>query len=243
MARLSPAELRTRLALDYRVIRGTRPECLGQVRPFVSHEALVAGTEATQSEGEAGRVEFYTVAYRFPVLIGAGRTTPKVTVMFDLLAGGNYPFGVPAATCVGAPFPWSPHFHPTSGAVCLGGCWREAHGRMLAGQLVVHVARLLNFDEPDREGYGGWNPPAVQYWRSVLGTRPLHPNLRYPILPADVTHAVDDANCGFRASDRLQAPDGFLASGPVFSPVQSDMTFLPVVDGDSGGLRPLGGAQ
>jgi hypothetical protein len=243
MARLSPAELRTRLGFDNKVMRALHSECLGPVRPFVSHQAFLAGTEATQSEGEAGRVGFYTAEYRFPILIGPGPTTPKVTVMFDLLAGGNYPFSNPAATCIGAPFPWSPHFHPTSGIVCLGSGWRAARGRMLAGQLVVHIARLLNFDEPDQEGYGGWNPPAVKYWRSVLRTRPLHPNLRYPILPADVTHAVDDADCGFRASDRLQAADGFLASGAVFAPVQSDMTFLPVVDGDSGDLRPLGGAQ
>ena len=43
---------------------------------------------------------------------------------------------------------------------------------MLAAQLVVHLMRLLNWDEPDRGAhYTGWSPTASRYWRDVLKGR------------------------------------------------------------------------
>ncbi|MGB8294690.1 MAG: hypothetical protein WCG85_04620 [Polyangia bacterium] len=161
----------------------------------------------------------------------------------DLLAGGNYPFSDPAAICLGAPLPWSPHFHPSSGTVCLGDAWRSAQGRMLAGQIVVHIMRLLNFDEPDQERYGGWNPPAVRYWRSILGTRPLHPDLQYPVLPAEVTHALYDANSRFQPIGDGSGSNSFVgASVAAFAPAPLEVMFVPVGDADGGGFQPLGGA-
>jgi hypothetical protein len=210
----------------------------------VSDEALRAGLEATPEECEAGRAGLIIVEYCFPILIGAGKTTPLVRAKFDLLAGGNYPYSAPAATCLGAPLPWSPHVHPTSGTVCLGDGWAHARGRMLAAQLVVHVMRLLNCDEPDRgSDYGGWNPPAAHYWRAVLGRRPLNPDLLYPVLPADVTHAVDDENSGFRVASAGATSNDSLLGVPagIFEPISLDAIFLPASDPDGGGFQPFRG--
>jgi hypothetical protein len=109
---------------------------------------------------------------------------------------------------------------------------------MLAAQLVVHVMRLFNCDEPDREHYGGWNPAAVQYWRTVLGTRPLNPDLRYPVLPAEVTHAVDDDSSAFRPAGEGSA---FGPSLGLFEPISLDGIFEPLArDVDVGAFQAIG---
>jgi hypothetical protein len=237
MGRLSPAESRSRLAFDFQVVQGLRSDHLGPINPFVSEQTLRAGSVATPVEGAAGLVRLYLVEYRFPVLVGEGKTTPTVKAKFDLLAGANYPYSRPSVTCIGAPLPWSPHVQPGSGSVCLGEGWELAQGHMLAGQLIVHVMRLLNCDEPDREhGYGGWNPPAVRYWRTVLKTRPLNPDLRYPILPADITHAVDEPSSAFRPVVDLSP----VLETPLFDPVPMESAFLALdreEDGEE--FRPL----
>jgi len=236
MARLSPAQVRTRLAFDYSVMLGLRSGALGAVLPFVSDEALKDGREATPQEGNAGRARLYLIEYRFPILISATRTIPSVRVKLDLLGGGSYPDSSPIVTCLGAPFPWSPHVHPASGLVCRGDGWENAKGKILAAHLVVHVMRLFNFDEPYKEHYGGWNPPAIEYWRRVLGTRPLHPDLHYPVLPAKITHAAEDASNGFRpVGEGIPA----LPEARRFRP-SVDAHFQPVLqDDDQNDFRPL----
>jgi hypothetical protein len=61
---------------------------------------------------------------------------------------------------------------------------------MLLGELMTHIARLLNFDEPEYKvaNYGGWNPEAVDYWVKERGRQPIQ-KLRYPILP-DLVYPV-----------------------------------------------------
>jgi hypothetical protein len=237
MPRLSPSDVRSRLRYDYTVMLGLRSDALGPVRPFVSDDDLCKGREASPEDGEAGRVRLYLVEYRFPILIGAGKTMPSASVKFDLLATTNYPFSDPAVTCVSRPFPWSPHVHPTAGIVCLGEGWKNARGGLLAAHLAAHVMRLLNYDEPYQEHYGGWNPPAVAYWRSDLHTRPLNPKLSYPVLPSDITHATEDACGDFQPF--MEGTD--VASAGEFEPVSDDAIFEPAVvqDADDGDFRPL----
>ena len=238
MSQLSPARLLSRLVLDYRVMCGLNSDSLGPIRAFISRGDMLAGIEATKEDGEAGRGRLYKVEYRLPILIGPGQTRQTVTVVFDLLAGGNYPFSAPTAMCFGTPFPWSPHVHPASGTICLGEGWTGARGQVLAAHLVVHVMRLFNCDEPDREHYGGWNPAAIHYWRTVLGRRPLNPDLRYPVLPADITHAVDDNSSVFRSAGEVSVvnvPPG------LFEALLPDEIFQPLAgDTDAGEFQPLG---
>lgn len=200
MASLTPVELRSRLAFDYRVMMGLRSPALGAVRAFASEADLRAGREVTTAQGERGGAVLYLVEYRFPILTGPGQTVEGATARFNLLAGPNYPYSRPTVEVVSRPLPWSPHVLPGPGTVCLGEGWVLARGRMLAGQLVGHVMHLLNFDEPDRgPGYHGFSTEAIKYWREVLGGRPLHPDLPYPLLPSAITHGVAEAEAEFRA--------------------------------------------
>lgn len=237
MARLSPADLRGRLKYDFEVIEGMCSPHLGPIQPFLSDRDLEAGVPAAPSMCTAGLARLYMVEYRFPILVGEGKTIPSVRAKFDLLAGGNYPFSPPTVTCIGTPLPWSPHFHPSSGLVCLGDGWSHRRGHMLAAQLIVHVARLLNFDEPERSGeYGGWNFAAANYWRTVLKKRPLNPDLEYPVLDARVTHGVDELGGVFSPVD----VEEFILPGITFAPAQADHAFRPFeIDDDQDGFHPV----
>ncbi len=261
MARLSQHELRSRLAFDWKVVRALKSPALGPVRGFVSADDVKRGNDATDADGDAGRVTIYVVEFRFPILIGPGPTTPSATCRFDLLAGGNYPFSTPSASFVSRPLPWSPHVHPWTGSVCLGDGWARARGKMLAAQLVGHVMRIVNCDEPDRGPfYDGWNGEAIRYWRNTLGKKPFHPELAYPVLPEEITHGYEDPKASFGAASEVgptptrtaaftaaaesafafaPAPDtGFaVVSAPAFAPVAI------VPSGDAGSFVPIGGAR
>lgn len=243
MARLSQQELRSRLAFDWKVMRGLASTAIGLIRGFVTADDARRGKDATAADGDAGRITNYTVEYRFPLLVGPGPTTPSATCRVDLLAGGNYPFSTPAASFVSRPLPWCEHVHPLTGMVCLGEGWARTRGRMLAAQLVVHVMRLVNYDEPDRgPAYDRWNPEAMQYWRSVLRGRPLHANLHYPTLPVEITHGVEDPAAGF-APAPIEAfaasTTAAVASAVVaFRPTDSAL-FVPACDaGPAPSFRP-----
>src|SRR5262249_47522355 len=126
------------------------------------------------------------------------------------------PFSEPACFVTSRPIPWSPHFLPSSGAICLGELWGQARGAMTLGHLIVHLCKLLNFDEPDREpSYGGWNAAAVNYWRTVLRRRPVTEGLAYPTLPAEVPHAVELPQ---KPLFRPAAAAGSPAARPLFLP-------------------------
>mgnify|MGYP000893569282 CR=1 FL=1 len=189
MRRLTPDRVASRLAFDHRVMLGLHGPTLGAVRAYRTEAERRSGREATKQEGEAGQVQLYSVDYCFPVLVGPGPTIDKVTALFNTEGSDNYPFTGPTVTIVSRPLPWGPHIHPANGLVCQGSAWEESQGRMLLGHLVVHVARLLNLDEPDRGARGdGYNHEAIAYWRARLGGNPLHPELEYPKLPVEVTH-------------------------------------------------------
>jgi hypothetical protein len=235
MARLTPAERSDRLALDYRTTVRLASPALASIRAFGSEAELKVGREVTPVEAEAGRAAIYVVEYTFPILVGPGPTTDRAVARFDLLAGGNYPFSDPSAAILSRPLPWSPHVQSANGVVCIGDGWRTARGRMLAAQLVVHVMRLLNCDEPDREPwYTGWNAAAVRYWRTTMGCRPQNPDLQYPALPAEITH-------GARGADAV-----FQACGEAGGVRATNMGFRPLGESapdQSSGFRPLGGAR
>lgn len=187
MARLTPAELRSRLAYDYEVMLGLDGPTIESWRGFVSHAAAAAGVEATPAEAAAGLVTLYSVTYAFPMLSEANVRLPRATATFDLTAGGNYPSTDPAVQFVSHPRPYCPRVSPVSGVVCVGPGWFQSRGHMLLAQLVVHVMRLVNFDEPPG-GDGGLNQLAFAYGINTLGRRPLNPGLVYPTLAEETTH-------------------------------------------------------
>ncbi len=214
MPRLTPAELRSRLAFDYRALAGLSRESIARIEAYGSIDALCRRSRLSAAAAERWSATAYLVEYRFTHLVGRGREASCATAVFDLAAEGNYPFTTPTAAFVSRPVPWTPHVHPASGIVCLGDGWARASGGMLLAQLVVHVMRLMNFDEPRATFEALWNASADAYWHLELGRRPYLSDLRYPRLPVEVTHGVADGACAFRAADADDAP----GAGGMFRP-------------------------
>jgi ubiquitin-protein ligase len=189
--KLSPEELQSRLRFDWNITQRMNTP-LVQIQGFKSLSDLKRRKDSITKERDSHQASAYLVEYRLRSLVGEGIFHDQFQVSIDLLTGGNYPFSVPACFVTSHPIPWSPHFLPRNGAICLGELWTQARGAMTLGHLVVHICKLLNFDEPDREpSYGGWNAAAVNYWRTVLNRLPITKGLVYPTLPTEVTHAIE----------------------------------------------------
>lgn len=187
---LSPQEIITRRAFDDDVIYSMLPSPILEVEAYKSIDDVPNGRAASRQDGATGKVNCYVVSYRFPILIGPDTTTDHAVAVFNTDVP-DYPFRPPIAHIVSRPFPWSPHFHPEHGLICLGDAWRLSRGSMLLAHAIVHVARLLNCDEKDRgAAYIGWNEAAINYWRHTMHRRPLSPELPYPAPRAEVTHGV-----------------------------------------------------
>jgi hypothetical protein len=176
-------DLQSRLRLDYQVVTLMRSPLLN-VEAYQNEDDLKARRNLIRSLAEGHLATYYRVDYHIKTLIGPGHFSNTTTVMFDLFADNNYPDSEPVCSVIESPTPWSPHFYENV-AVCTGDGWKEAEGRMLLGELMVHVAKLLNFDEPPYKNpnYVGYNGEAIKYWESVLGRQPLTKNLPYPVLP------------------------------------------------------------
>ncbi|MBI5536586.1 MAG: hypothetical protein HY898_27950 [Deltaproteobacteria bacterium] len=251
--RLSAADLRSRLGFDFRVIQALTSPALGPIRAYASAAELARKREVSVEAGEAGQAALYVVEYRFPILVAAGKRTDSASARFDLLAGGDYPYSAPAVQITSKPLPWSSHVYSPTGTVCLGDGWSNARGRMLAAQLIVHVMKLLNFDEPE-PGHSGWNAAAVTHWRDVMKRQKLNPDLAYPILPVSITHGITDPNAGF-APVAPAAPEAglFAPAAPAFAAVSPTVVasvgndvgrkpsaFIPAADPGETSFRPIG---
>lgn len=209
-ARLDPAQLRSRLAADYNIVMGMCASTLGEVRAYENAEALARKRGVTDTAAKSGKATLYLVDFTFPMLAAEGSRLSKATARFDLLASGNYPYSDPFVRFLPS-YPWCLHVQPRTGTVCLGKGWQESRGRMLLGQLIVHVMRLANFDEPDRGPlHDAYDGRALQYWRETLGTGPLNRDLVYPALPTDITHGSltpTDPSVRFAAVRNGTTPD------------------------------------
>jgi len=211
---LSPHQLASRYAFDFRVVRRMCDTVL-DAEAFRSVADLSRGGPEIVDEGHGGLATCYRVKFHVPTLIGPGRFAPETVIGFNL-AVGDYPYAAPVSWVISDHVPYSPHFR--SGApVCIGEVWSQSRGRMLLGQLLVHVARLLNWDEVARGGgYRGWNGAAIDYHAAVFGDRPLDPSIRYPNLPLDLTHGIDASDELFRSvSETVVGDDGaFFRAAP-----------------------------
>ena len=185
--RLTQEQLRSRLRFDWRVLA----EMWGSViegRSYASTCHLERRAQPILSLAEAHRATKYRVDYHVPTLVGRGRFAPVTTIGFDLSVG-DYPYQPPATWVVSDHVPYSPHFR-RGAPVCIGDFWGAGRQPVLLAHLVVHVGRLLNWDEvPRGGGYAGWNRDATEYWRSTY-RRPLNPGLRLPSLPGHLTHGT-----------------------------------------------------
>jgi hypothetical protein len=220
MAKLTFEELKSRLKLDYQVVVKMRSPLMS-VTAYRNAEDLEKRRNPIVSEEEGHLATHYLVDYYIRTLVGRDEYSDKTSVKFDLLANGNYPYTIPGCFVTSSRMPWTPHFQEGVPICTDHNMWEEAQGRMLLGDWVVHVAKLLNFDEiPRTESYGGLNPDAARYWREKLKMQPLTPNLQYPPLPTVADELTPFAAVQRRASDLFQA-----ASQPraqMFEPASGD---------------------
>ncbi|HXM58935.1 MAG TPA: hypothetical protein VOB72_26275 [Candidatus Dormibacteraeota bacterium] len=186
--RLTQEQLQSRLRFDWHVLSEMwDPVVVGWAYASTSH--LERRWDPVESIAQAHRATKYRVDYHVPTLIGPGTFAPVTTIGFDL-AVGDYPYQPPATWVVSEHIPYSPHFR-RGAPVCIGDFWEAGRGQVLLAHLVIHVARLLNWDEVLRGGgYVGWNREAIEYWRRHY-QRPLNPGLRLPSLPSHLTHGTD----------------------------------------------------
>ena len=189
----------TRLAFDYRVVMAmAETSRLINVQAFANPHDLEKRRHPIREETRSRTAGYYRVHYAIMSLVGRGKYHKGFDVTFDLISKGTYPdkgsrntisAGGIIATCVSRPIPWSPHFLDGIGTICLGSIWRGADHTLL-GHVIIHVARLLNWDEAIESAYGGWNPDAAKWWRRHLESKPLVPGLDYPTLPVGLTHGM-----------------------------------------------------
>lgn len=135
--------------------------------------------------GAANPPRVYRATYEFDTLIGPGERHRPTVIVIDPLANGDYPAGEPVANVVG-PAPWTPHF-ANGVPVCHGHrLWVPNMTQLV--DYVIHLGRLLNFDEPrPARGYSGYNGEAIAWWASELDYKPLDPNLEFPAIePTEV---------------------------------------------------------
>lgn len=191
MAQLTMQQRQDRLRFDYAVATKMRSHIM-TVTAYRSTEDLDRRRNPIVSEADGHLATHYLVDYRIRSLIGRGVYHDKFSVKFDLLANGNYPYSRPGCYVISTKMPWTPHFKEHVPVCVDHDLWEASQGKMLLGQLMVHVAKLLNFDEiPRSDNYGGYNPDAAEYWRSELQRQPINPQLVYPPLPAEISSVPD----------------------------------------------------
>lgn len=179
---LSLDNRQSRLNLDYQIAMLMRSPLMA-ISAYRNLEDLKLLRNPITSVSEGDLAVHYRVLYKVKTLIGRGEYSKETSVRFDLFANNNYPLSEPASYVIDSPMPWSPHFDEAH-QICIGDVWRDSGGDMLLGDLFVHVAKLLNFDEPEykKSGYVGYNGEAVRYWTTVLGRQPLTKNISYPVV-------------------------------------------------------------
>jgi hypothetical protein len=155
------------------------------VTAYRNADDLEARRNPVESQEEGHTATHYLAVYRLKTLIGPDRYSDSTAVKFDLLVSGKYPFTPPVCFVASEPFPWTPHFRKELPICTDSPMWIASKGKLLLGHWLVHVAKLLNFDEiPRADDYGGYTPEAAEYWRTKLERQPLTPGFSYPMLPA-----------------------------------------------------------
>lgn len=186
---LSAANVRSRLALDWRAMTGLTGPMVRSVRGYADSLARGRQKALSRAEGEAGHATQYLIEVERPMLAAPHAPLRAATLLVDASAAlaHGYPRADPSIFVVSQPVPFSPRVHQRSGSVCIGRVWREARTQILLAHLVVHVLHWLGFDEP-ANGDSGYDPAAYAHWQDALGMKSLPCNVPYPMVPDDVTH-------------------------------------------------------
>lgn len=209
MAKFTLEDLGHRIAFDYRVAMPMQYKLM-ELSVHRKAKDARAHKNAISDPADANKAKHYRVAYRIKTLVGLDKYHDLTVVHIDLLANGNYPFSEPSCWVISKPMPWSPHFKKGA-PICIGEIWKQAKGKILLGHLLVHIAKLLNFDEEARGGgYVGWNGAAVRFWKKKFKEMPITTGLIYPNLPLEITHGVQDS----KITPTLFRPEGEIQLAP-----------------------------
>lgn len=229
--RLSPTQLRNRLQLDYITCQKMfRFNSLLSGEAYATTDDLRFRRNQITSNEEGYRAKKYRVDFHVRTLVAPGKFEDTTTIAFDLEAG-NYPYDVPANWLISSHVPYSPHFKYNA-PVCIGELWENARGRMLFGHLLVHIAKLLNWDEVTRgNGYKGWNAEAIEYHRQWYHGRPITENLQYPPVVPPNSSGTDN-------TDKKDNTEGQSGQSPLIRPIQERKP--PDDDTDDGLFRGKG---
>jgi hypothetical protein len=200
-------QLAERREFDLRVLYDMRCETF-DFEGYRSRADLDARRRSVRGPDGGAAVTHYRWNFRVRTHISREAFAPatEIGVNSDVT---DYPRAQPMTWIISSHVPWSPHF--LAGApICIGDeLWQPTGGHITLGELAIHVARLLNWDEKGRgAGYQGWNGAAIEYHRSRYGGRPINPNLRYPRLPAWLTGEQSTAP-SFRVTGGAARDHGF----------------------------------
>lgn len=219
---LSPAERIARLRVDHRTISLLdAADCPIQITGHLSAEDARA-SRAPVPVGDLNPPSHYRVVYEFDTLRDRGKRHRPTVVHVAPLANGDYPRSEPSAWVISDVIPWTPHF-AANVPICHGGhVW--APNRTLLVDYIIHIGKLLNFDEPPPiPGYHGYNEAAVAYWRDTMQLNPLDPDLRFPTIRAEDVLRVD----GFRPAGRFRPASARGAQGRFRPAAQTRSRFSP----------------
>jgi|SRR5579884_3796929 len=178
---LTPAERLERQRTDHRLIEALNAaDCPIVVTGHHSAEDARAGRKSVLL-GDRNPPSHYRVVYDFDTLRGPAQRHRPTVVHISPLANGDYPATPPTAWVVSDVVPWTPHFSANV-PICHGSHeWIPNRTQLV--DYIIHIGRLLNFDEPPPSpGYHGYNAPAIAHWRNSMGLRPLDPSLKFPVL-------------------------------------------------------------
>ncbi|MFI0425064.1 hypothetical protein [Spongiactinospora sp. 9N601] len=154
------------------------------------------------SVDNSGWASKYVMRLRIPTLVGPGTFRDETVFGVDL-DRADYPLAEPVTWLISEPIPWSPHFQRSS-PICIGSeFWLARKGHVTLGELIIHVAMMLNWDEKGRgPGYVGWNEEAIKYHADHYHGRALNPDLVYPALPGWLYGDTPDPGPDFEIVDR-----------------------------------------
>lgn len=176
-------ELADRRAFDLRVLSDMRCETF-DFEAYRTRPDLTARRSKVTDPAAGADVTHYRWIFRIPTPVSKDRFAPvtEIGVNTDVT---DYPRNPPGTEILSSHVPWSPHFK-NNAPVCIGPeIWGPRDGHIVLGELAVHIAHLLNWDEVGRgPGYVGWNAAAIEHHKKFYGGRPIDPNIRYPVLPA-----------------------------------------------------------
>jgi hypothetical protein len=203
-------ELADRLAFDYRVLASMRSASF-DFEAYRTTWELERRTNPVREADDTSQAKKYRLILRVPTLVSATEYQAETEVGVDVDVV-DYPERAPMTFLLSGRVPWSTHFH-RRGGVCIGGeFWEARGGHIVLGELVVHLQRVLNWDEKGRDpNYTGFNPAAVRHHREVLGNRPLDPSFVYAVLPSWL--GGNESEPSFEISDRSQRNWGFEVQG------------------------------